>query len=255
MNKDTQKESEIQEEGFDEEMHGPRKSRKAKTNNAPPDAEQRGPSTAFYLHSFLLFCGRFLNMLLDAYNRLLELTPKDKATIYRNLSTHYINKGLHDKALEHLQEWVRLEPSNPNAHYQLGNALAASGNNERAISAFNKVLTLKPQHKGALYRKSALFLKIKDFDKAAKGFKSLVDLTPENPRVYYLLGIAYDGLGKIDKAIEVMQKGVELDPKEIKYQQHLGFLNARKGDHKTAAKYFTEVMELERELEEEEEEY
>jgi len=76
-------------------------------------------------------------------------------------------------------------------------------------------------------------------------------VTPDNPKVLYLLGIAHEHLDKVDRAIEVIGKAAELDPNEIKYQQHLGLLNARKDDHKTAAKYFTRVMELEREQEEE----
>jgi len=252
MVKNKNKESEFQEEEFAKEKPETDKSGKKKARNDPSYKEHQGPPTAFYLHALLLLGGRILSMVLNAYNSLFDLTPKDRTKIYRNLSTHYTNRGLYDKALEHLEEWVRLEPSNQDAHYQMGIALATSGNNERAISTFNKVLTLKPQHKGALHRKSALFLKIKDFDEAAKGFRSLVDLTPDNPKFHYLLGIAYEGLDEIDKAIEVIGKAAELDLNEIKYQQHIGLLHARKDDQKTAAKYFTKVMELERELEEDE---
>jgi tetratricopeptide (TPR) repeat protein len=252
MVKDEHKESEFQEEGFAKEKPGPGKSGKKKARNDPSAKEHQGPPTAFYLHALLLFGGRLLNMVLNAYNSLFDLTQKDRTKIYRNLSTHYVNKGLYDKALEHLEEWVRLEPSNPDAHYQMGIALATSGNSERSINAFNTVLNLNPKHKGAIYRKSSLHLKTKNFKEAVQGFETLVKMTPDNPKVYYLLGIAHEHLDKIDKAIEVIGKAAELDPNEIKYQQHLGLLNARKDDHKTAAKYFTKVMELEREQEEDE---
>ena len=251
MVKNAQKEPEIHEEELEEEVQGPRKSGHRKAGNKNSDSESPGQPTAFYLHSMMLIAGRLLHKVLDFYNSLFDLTPQDKATIYRNISTSYTKKGLHEKALEHLEEWARFEPSNPDAHYQLGIALAVSGNSSDSIKAFDKVFELKPKHRGAMYHKSSLYLKIKEFKKAVAGFEALLKETPDNPKVYYKLGVAYDSLDEIEKAIKVINKAAELDPDEVNYQQHLGLLNARKDDHKTAAKYFTRVMELEREMEEE----
>jgi len=205
-----------------------------------------GPSTTFYLHSLLLFGGRLLHKVLNAYNSLFELNTQEKAKIYRNISTHYAKKGLHDKAIDSLKEWVRLEPTSLDANHQLGLALAAAGRRNEALRFFEKVLKLQPEHKGALFHKSSLMLKMKEYQNAVSGFEKVSAMT-ENPKVFYLLGIAYDKLGEVEKAIEAMEKAVSLDPNEIKYNQHLGFLNVRKDEHQKAAEYFTKVMELEHE--------
>lgn len=207
----------------------------------------------YYFHSFLLFLGRLLRIVLDFYNKIFDMNCHDKAKIYSNISTHYLNKGLHDKALQSLKEWTRLEPGNPEAHFKLGVALATVGKTKSAIGVFNKVLKLKPNHKGALYRKSSLLLKAKDYKGALECLQAAAEIVPDNPKVHYMLGIAYEGLEEIDKAIEAMQKAADLAPDEIRYHQHIGFLNIRKDDHNTAAKSFSKVMQLERELEEEEE--
>jgi tetratricopeptide (TPR) repeat protein len=242
----------FEDTGSEEVKKRPRKARKKKARkNTEP--QQMGQSSIFYLHSFFLFGGRFLSKILDVYNGLFDIGSKDKAKIYRNISTHYANKGLHDRSLGYLKEWAQLDPSNPDAHYQLGVALTASGNKKSALSAFDKVLKLSPKHKGAVFRKSSLQIKMKDFKSAIKGLESLVKQVEDNPKVYYLLGIAYEGLEDVEKAIKALQKAIELDPDEIKYHQHLGFLNVRKDDHQTAAKSFTKVMELERDQEEDDE--
>ena len=242
----------FQDTGSEEVKKRSRRARKKqKSKNAEP--EQTGQSSIFYLHSFFLFGGRFLSKILDVYNGLFDIGPKEKSKIYRNISTHYANKGLHDRSLGYLKEWAQLDPSNPDAYYQLGVALTASGNKKSALGAFDKVLKLSPKHKGAIFRKSSLQIKMKDFESAIKGLESLVKQVEDNPKVFYLLGIAYEGLENVDKAIEALQKAIELDPDEIKYHQHLGFLNVRKDDHKTAAKSFTKVMELERDQEEDDE--
>ncbi|MBF0413589.1 MAG: tetratricopeptide repeat protein [Desulfamplus sp.] len=211
-------------------------------------------SSVFYWHSFLLYCGRILHKVLDFYNQFFDLTPKDKAKLYSNISKHYINKGLYDKALSYLKEWSKVDPTNTEPLYQLGIALAASGNRKSAMGVFSKVLNLEPQHLGALHRRSSIMLKLKDFKAASDELEKALAIDVENPRFFYLYAVAKEGLGEIDKAIEALEKAIELDPDEIKYHQHLGFLNVSKDDHKTAAKSFTKVMELEREMEEEDDE-
>nr|WCC90950.1 magnetosome protein MamA [Desulfobacteraceae bacterium] len=236
------------EKVFSKESHTEKKSGK-KGQQKKADGDKSGHSTTFYLHALLLFGGRLLHKALNFYNSLFELSSQEKAKIYRNISTHYANKGQYEKSLDHLKEWVRLEPSNHEAHYQLGLALSATGNTGSAIRCFEKVLTLNPAHKGGIYHKSILFLKMKNNQEAIDGFKKLCEMT-ENAKVYYNMGIAYDGLEQIDLAIQSLEKAVALDPDEIKYHQYLGFLNVRNDDHKKAAGYFTKVMELERERDE-----
>jgi tetratricopeptide (TPR) repeat protein len=256
MDKEKHMEPEFEEEEIEEEISRAHKAKagrkKKKKPSKPKGGEPLQPSTIFYLHSLLLFGGRLLSGVLDFYNNLFDLTPGDKTKIYRNISAHYAKKGMHEKGLHYLKEWARLDPTNPDSHYQLGIALAESGNLKSAIGVFDKVLKLKSDHKGAIYRKSRVYLKLKDYKSATEGLEQLLKLIPDNPKALYLLGIAYDRMEEVDKAIQVLQKAVELEPEEIKYHQHLGFLYERKEDHKQAAKCFSRVMELEREQDEEE---
>lgn len=254
MGEEKQQKPEFEEEEIEKKSKGARKSKagEQKERTRPKGAEPSQPSTMFYVHSLLLFSGRLLHRVLDFYNGLFELTPADKTTIYRNISTHYANKGLHEKALDYLREWARLDASNPDSHYQLGIALASSEDFKGAMRAFDKVLKLNPDHKGAMYRKGELCFKLKDYKGAVQGLGQLIKLAPDNPKAHYLVGIAFDRMDEIDKALKAIQKAVELDPEEIKYHQHLGFLYERKEDHKQAAGCFSRVMELQREQDEEE---
>lgn len=247
-------EFESEEEVLEKKSKGKRRSgtSRQKERTAPKGAEFSQPSTIFYLHSLLLFGGRVLHRTLDFYNSLFELTPGDKAKIYRNINNYYANKGLHEKALDYLREWARLEASNPESHYQLGIALASSGDPKGATRAFDRVVKLSPNHKGAMYRKSGLLLKLKDYQGAMDGLEKLIKVVPDNPNAHYLLGIACDRMDKIEKAVQAIKKAIDLDPEEIKYHQHLGFLYERKEDHKQAAKCFSKVMELQREQDEDE---
>lgn len=254
MVKKNQQEPEFEKEEMENKSRRAKKPKaaKQKERTRPEAPDSLEPSTIFYMHSLLLFGGRLLHRILNFYNNIFELTPTDKAKIYRNISNHYAQKGLHERALGYLKEWARLDNSNPDAHFHLGIGLASSGNFKDAISAFDRVLKLNPDHKGALYRKSGICLKLKDYQEAVEGLKQLIQLVPDNPKAYYLTGIAFDRMDEIDPAVEAMKKATELGPGEIKYYQHLGFLYERKEDHTQAAKCFSKVMELQREQDEEE---
>nr|MBF0220768.1 tetratricopeptide repeat protein [Desulfobulbaceae bacterium] len=203
------------------------------------------PSTMFYMHAVMLFGGRLLTGMLDFYNGLFGLSSDDKKKIYRNVSSHYLRKGLSEKAIASLKEWTRLDRNNPEAHYQLANALAVSGKTKQAIIVLNHVLKLDPAHSGAIYKKCKLHLKRKEYELAITGFEELITENTDNADLFYLLSVAYSRIDQIDKAIASLQKAIELDPEESKYYQHLGFLYERTGNHKEAATCFSRVMELE----------
>jgi len=248
-------EPDIQEAETEGEINEIPKSRKGRRKEAEvsPAKESSEPSPMFYWHSLLLIGGRVLSRMLDFYNGFFDLTHRDRAKIYRNISIHYMNKGQTEKAVEHLKEWARLEPTNPEAQYQLAIALVGVENYKSALGMINKVLKLDPAHKGAIYRKGTVYLKLKAYQEAIEAFEQFIEQHPGHPRAHYFLGIAYDHTDQLDKAIETLKKAIEFDPLEIKYHQHLGFLHERKGDHKEAAGCFAKVMELEQEQGEEEE--
>ena len=175
MVKDMDQEPELEQEEIREKVKKRKKPKarvqKESAGSAEMDHDQ--PSTIFYMHSLLLFGGRLMHRTLDFYNSLFDITPTDKARIYRNISIHYANKGLHDKALDYLREWARLDPDNPDPHYQLGVAQAAAGNLKKAVRSYEATLKLSPTHKRAMYRKAALCLKLKDYEGAVETLKEL----------------------------------------------------------------------------------
>ena len=245
--------------GTADDRHGSdvhrRSSKQTHTKKRSADAEidVTEGSLNYYLHSFLLLSGRNMSRMMDWYGSFFSLSSKDKAKLHRNISQHYLQRGVTDKAMSHLKEWARIDKNDPEPIYQMGVALASLGESQRAVTAFDKVLKMRPGHSAAMYRMSALFLKLKNYEKAINGLKVIVEEKPKDSRAHYLLGLAYDGEGQLERAIESMQKAVELDPGEIKYHQYLGFMNVRREDHSTAAEHFTKVMELERSMEEDSE--
>jgi tetratricopeptide (TPR) repeat protein len=57
--------------------------------------------------------------------------------------------GRPEEAVAHCRASLRLKPDDPDAHYNLGNALAAQGRKAEARDEFSKVLAANPSHAGA----------------------------------------------------------------------------------------------------------
>lgn len=244
-----------QEKGADASPGATKKNprKNASEKNALKSAPSGQASGIFYMHAAFLFGTRLLSGMLDFYNNYFGLSPSDKLKIYRNVGNYYMRKGMHQKAIESLKEWVRMDRDNTEANYQLALALATTGKVQGAIIVFDRVLKLDPSHSSALYRKCKLLIKAKEYQEAVVGLESIHATSPHNADVLYHLGLAYSRLEEIDKAIEAVKKAVEISPEESKYYQHLGFLYERAGSHQDAAACFSKVMELEEQREEEDE--
>jgi tetratricopeptide (TPR) repeat protein len=239
-------------EGAEPARNRDKVSRKIRKKGVGGPSKPAHPKSSLHVYVQLLFLfgERILNRMHGFYGSLFDLTQKDKAKIYRNLSVHYINKGEYAKGVELMKEWVRLEPSNPEASYHLAKALASVGNYRSALGVIGKTLRLDPKYKDALYRKGTIHIKLKEYKEAAEALKQFIVLHPNHGSAHYFLAIARDHAGELDKAIETMEKATELDRQSAKFHQHLGFLYGRKGDHQKAAACFSKIMELEQDGEE-----
>ena len=60
-------------------------------------------------------------------------------------------QGNHKGALAEFRQAVALDPSDPNAQFNLGKELQADGDNAGAIAAFQKAIELKPDFEQAHY--------------------------------------------------------------------------------------------------------
>ncbi len=78
-----------------------------------------------------------------AYEKAIEL-DEDNALAYQGLSTVYRRRGLNQETADAALRAVSLLHRLPVAHFNLGVAMARSGENERAITAFETALRFQP---------------------------------------------------------------------------------------------------------------
>jgi tetratricopeptide (TPR) repeat protein len=153
----------------------------------------------------LCYKARADNVQARAYLQRAHETKPGDAAVRVNLAATLADLNEHELALKHAEKGLKLDPSNPVAHYTVGRILAEMGRTDDAIRQFEKTIR---QHKsfGGAYD---FLARMKKFSPADKAF---IDKTEQVLRigmpaeqrcsVHYALGKMYDDCREWDKAFE-----------------------------------------------------
>lgn len=129
-------------------------------------------------------------------------------------------RDLDREAVEAFREVVELDPGFAEAHYRLGLAHHALGEDaeadkafERAVEAYEKVLKDDPKNSDAHFLLGLAHGKLGDYDKAIKAFKDAIKNSPEeDDDKYYELGLAHYRMAQYKESIAALKKALEINP-------------------------------------------
>jgi superkiller protein 3 len=105
-----------------------------------------------------------------------------------------------------LRRAVRLQPSNPAGHYNLGLVLWRKGVVGEATSMLRRALELEPSNAGAWYYLGEALNQASDFSGARAALVKATELDPGDARAYQLLGRILDRLKQPEEARAMYQR-------------------------------------------------
>lgn len=126
---------------------------------------------------------------LKAYTALLRREP-ESAPRHDAVALLHLQAGQPELAATHFRESVRLNPSVPATHYNLGLALTAGRRFADAIAAFRQALALDARHADAENNLGAVLHATGNVDEAEPHYRRALALRPDNAE-------AHDNLGRI----------------------------------------------------------
>lgn len=142
-----------------------------------------------------------------------------------------------EKAMQHLQQAVKINPELWRAHYYIGRIHRDTGKSKEAAEAFTKALQSAPVDPGPWVALGELYRTWDYTDQAIAVAEQGVQVVPgdnEKSDIYYVMGMGYDDKGLYDKAIEAFTKSLESrrDNHQAKFQRGQAYF--RKGDYTNA---------------------
>jgi tetratricopeptide (TPR) repeat protein len=188
------------------------------------------------------------------FERTIAVT-KDNAVIYNSYASVIGPLGEYEKASKYLTEAVRIMPTFPEAHYNLGNALRNLGNFDEAVKHYNIVLKLDPGYTSAHYALGLVLADKGNYDAAIEQYKiclkpdagqsrNITRAGPDTPKVLASIGSALAQKGQFSQAIEYYNQALKLNPYYVPANALLAFALEKTGRTDEAIAQYSIVLKL-----------
>ena len=148
------------------------------------------------------------------------------------------------KAIEYLNEAIRLKPDYARAYVGRGIAYVSLGQRQRAIKDFNKAIGLQPDYALSYYNRGVAYKDLGQYERAIEDFNNALRLKPDYANVYHYRGVAYARLGQNQRAIEDYNEALRLKPDYPKAYNNLGVAYYGLGQYERAIEDFNEAILL-----------
>jgi len=181
---------------------------------------------------------------------------------YNTLGVNYLDNGQNSYAIDALKKAVKLNPSNAEAHFNLGRGYKRVGMDEKARAEFSISTRINPEIFNECVKKyrEEIDYELTDtqnyselgnayaekgmIDDAIDAYKKVISIEPENARAHYSLGTLYSKKGMYTDAADEFWMAVEIDPDMSEAHYNLGIAYAKKGDMENAVQRLRKAIEI-----------
>ncbi len=171
-------------------------------------------------------------------------SPDSVATALNNRSFAYQRKGEPHRAIQDLDQAIRLKPDFALAFHGRGVAYLSEGDYNRAFQDSDNAIRLKPDFAEAFVTRGAVYARRREYDPALQDFDRAIRLKPDLALAFYDRGTVYSARGEFDRAIEEFYKAIRLKPDFAAPFYDRGVAYAKKGDYARAFQDFDQAIRL-----------
>jgi tetratricopeptide (TPR) repeat protein len=158
---------------------------------------------------------------LKLFQAVLTVIPENVAA-RRNVAKVYLEQGKLEKAKQHLQECLQIDPTDAYSYVMLGNIYLHHENN-LVVAAFyyEKCLELYPDDAMVLTNYAGLMTQKQEFQKAEILFKKAIKIH-NVPNAYYGLALLYRMAGELEESKSVLETMFVRIPQQTLARDHAG---------------------------------
>jgi len=171
-------------------------------------------------------------------------TNPDLASPFRNRGIAYAAKAQYDRAIEDLDQAIRLDPKDAPAFNDRGNAYKAKAQDDRAIEDYDQAIRLDPTLARAFYNRGNAYQGKVQYDRAIEDYDQAIRLDPKYAPAFYNRGSAYAAKAQYDRAIEDFDQAIRLDPKFAPAFYNRGNAYAAQAQYDRAIEDFGQAIRL-----------
>lgn len=135
---------------------------------------------------------------------------------------------LDEKAIERFQEAIKLDPELAEAHFRLGLAYDAVGQEQEAEESYKKAIELYKKYlednskdAEAHYNLGQAYAGRRFYSEAVREYRLATKLKDDDSDMFYDLGTALSKLANYDEAVTAFSKSLEIDPENYRAEDAL----------------------------------
>ena len=117
---------------------------------------------------------------------------------------------------------IKINPVDPEAHYNLGNTLKQLNKLDEAVISYKKSIQLKTDYAAAYNNLADVFKNQGKIEETIVSYKKAIQLNPNYAEAYNNLGITFKELGRLDESLNSYKKAIQLNPNYAEAYNNLG---------------------------------
>ena len=168
---------------------------------------------------------------------------REDGRAYYHLSRAYGVLGETAAAIDALQEAIQRDPSDYNAHLELGNLLAGDRRFDEGIARLSQALEIKPDSAEAHLDLGNVLLAQGNAARAIDHFSEALRIDPDNARAHGNLGIVLADQDRTAEAVQHLERALQLDPGFAEAHIDLGNLLRIEGKTSEAIEHYSKALE------------
>jgi tetratricopeptide (TPR) repeat protein len=139
---------------------------------------------------------------------------------------------------------VNLDPTKPNARYNLGNAYEEAKRWDEALAQFEAAALINPKMSAASFKAGRVLDKLGRPQEAEKYLRKALEVTPGLPDAHGSLGVALSMMGRKDEAIAEFERSLALEPDQPEVEFDLALALAGEGRLGEAVPHYSAAARL-----------
>ena len=150
-----------------------------------------------------------------------------------------------EKALQYLNEAIKLKPDYAEAYNNRGNVYGDLGQHKQAIEDYNEAIRLKPDYAMAYNNRGVTYRDFGQNQRAIEDYNEAIRLNPNDAMAYNNRGVTYRDLGQNQQAIENYNEAIRLKPDYAMAYSNRGDAYLAHGDKESGCRDAQKACELE----------
>ena len=174
---------------------------------------------------------------------MIRLKP-DWPDAHVNLGTALAGQGKPGKAEAEYREAIHLKPNWPEAHCKLGSTLCGQGKVAQAEAEFREAIRLEPDWPEAHHLLGSTLGVQGNLPGAVTELRKAIRLKPDWPEAHHLLATALAGQGQLGEAEAEFREAIRLKPDQPEVHYSLGYALSGQGKLDQAGAEYREAIRL-----------